>query len=179
MDLVEIDHIDGEAAEAVLDFAADRIGVQYFLYVAFGIPAQAALGKDVRPRTAPVLQRAGDDFLGVSETIDGCRVDPVDSEFERAVNGGNGVVVVLRSPGELPVRATNGPGSVAYGSDVQVGIAKLACLHFNLLQNFLLLMEEMHLHLQTFFNLKQIHLIVVVHRFMCVPAENSAGIGPS
>src|ERR1700687_1032480 len=133
MDLVEIDHIDGEAAEAVLDFATDRIGAQYFLYLTFGIPAQAALGKDVRLGTAPVLQRAGDNLLGVSQTIDGGRVDPVDAEFERAVNGGNGVVVVLRAPSELPVRAANGPGSVAYGSDVQVGIAKLACLHFNLL----------------------------------------------
>src|SRR5229473_193221 len=133
MDLVEIDHIDGEATEAVFDFFTDRISTQYFLYLTFETPAQSALGKDVRSRTAPVLQRAADDFLGVSESVDCGRVDPVDAEFERAVNGGNGVVIVLRSPGELPARAANGPGSVAFGSDVQVGVAKLACLHFNLL----------------------------------------------
>src|ERR1700674_10566 len=102
MDLVEVDHIDGEAAEAVLDFAADRVGTQYFLHLTLGIPAQAAFGKNVGPGAAPVLQRAGDDFLGVSQTVDSGCVDPVDAEFERAVNGGDGVFVVLRTPGELP-----------------------------------------------------------------------------
>src|ERR1700694_2674 len=139
MDLVEIDHIDGEAAEAVLDFFTDRLSTQYFVYLTLETPAQAAFGKDVRLGSAPVLQRAADDFLGVPQTVDGGRVDPINAEFERTVNGGNGVVVVLRSPGELPARAANGPGSVAHGSDVQVGIAKLACLHFYLLQNFLFL----------------------------------------
>src|SRR5216684_7304360 len=133
MDLVEIDHIDGEATEAVFDFFTDRISTQYFVYLTFETPAQAALGKDVRPRTVPVLQCAADDLLGVSESVDGGGVDPVNAEFERAVNGGNGVVVVLRSPSELPARAADGPGSVAYGSDVQVGVAELARLHFNLL----------------------------------------------
>src|ERR1700675_1124556 len=157
MDLVEIDHIDGEATEAVLDFFTDRISAQYFVHLTFETPAQAALGKDVRPRTAPVLQCAADDFLGMSQTVDSGCIDPVDAEFERAVNGGNGVVVVLRSPGELPARAADSPGSVAHGSDVQVGIAKLACLHFNLLQNFVFLMPEVHLRFQTTFSLEQTH----------------------
>src|SRR6267378_1491977 len=134
MDLVEIDHIDGKAAEAVLDFAADRIGAQYLLYLTLGIPAQPALGEDVRFRAAPLLQRAADDFLGVSQTVDSGRVDPVDAQFECALNRSNGVVVVLRSPGELPARPADGPGPVADGSDAQVGIAKRACLHFNLLK---------------------------------------------
>ena len=84
----------------------------------------------------PVLQRARDDFLGVSETVDCGRVDPVDAEFERTVNGGDRFVVVLGSPGELPARAADGPGSVAHGSDVQVGVAKLAHLHLSLLSKF-------------------------------------------
>src|SRR5258708_35169049 len=116
MDLVQIDDIDGEAAEAVLDFFTDRISAQYFVHLTFETPAQAAFGTDVRPRTAPVLQRAADDFLRVSQTVDGGRINPVDAEFERTVNGGNGVVVVLRSPGELPARAADRPGSVAHGS---------------------------------------------------------------
>jgi hypothetical protein len=37
MDLVEINHIDGEATEAVLDFAPDRIRAQHFSYIALGI----------------------------------------------------------------------------------------------------------------------------------------------
>src|SRR5258708_37515183 len=157
MDLVEIDQIDGEAAEAVLDFFTDRLRTQYFVYLTFETPAQAALGEDVGPRTAPFLQRAADDFLGVSETVAGGRVDPVAAEFERAVNGGDGVVVCLRSPGELPARAANGPSSVAHGSDVQVGIAKLACLHFNLLVKLPSAMPEVHLRFQTAFSLEQTH----------------------
>src|SRR6202795_1275830 len=178
MDLIEIDHIDREAAEAVLDFATDRIRAQYLLYLTLGTPAQPALGEDVRLRTAPLLQRSADDFLRVSQSVNGGRVDPVNAEFERAVNGRNGIVVVLRSPGELPARAADGPGSIAYGSDVQVGIAKLACLHFDLLRNFLFLMAEVHLRFQTFVALEQFDLIVLLHSFMCASAQNSAGFRP-
>src|ERR1700691_6248533 len=46
------------------------------------------------------------------------------------MNGGDGVVVVLRSPGELPAGTPGGPGSIADGSDVNIGVAKFAGLHF-------------------------------------------------
>ena len=95
MDLIEINYIDGKAAKAVLDFTADRGGAQYFVHLTLGIPAQAALGKDVGPGAAPFLQRASDNFLGVSQTVDRGRVDPVDAQFERTMNGGDGVVVIL------------------------------------------------------------------------------------
>ena len=102
MNLVQIDYVDIEAAQAVLDFAADRVGSQYFLHLPLCIPVQATLGEDVRSGAAPVLQSTANHFLGVSQTVDGGGVDPVDAEFERAVNGGDRFVVVLRSPGELP-----------------------------------------------------------------------------
>jgi len=63
--LVEIDRIDREATEAVFDLAPDRIGAQYFSYIALGVPAQAALGEDVGSRTGPALERSGDDFFRV------------------------------------------------------------------------------------------------------------------
>src|SRR5258708_32225503 len=110
MDLVEIDQIDGEAAEAVLDFFTDRLRTQYVVYLTFETPAQAALGEDVGPRTAPFLQRAADDFLGVPEAVDGGRGNPVDAEFERAMHGGGGVVAGLRSPRELPRLTATAPG---------------------------------------------------------------------
>ena len=105
MDLVKIDHVDRKAAKTLLNFAADRAGAQYFLHLTRGIPAQAALGKNVRLRTAPLLQSTADHFLGVAQTVHGGCVDPIDPEFERTVNGGDGFVVVLRSLGELPARA--------------------------------------------------------------------------
>src|SRR5713101_9642717 len=131
MDLVKIDHVDGKAPKTVLDFAADRVGIQYFLHLTVGTPPQAALGKDVRSEAAPLLKSTADHFLGVYQTVHGGRVDPVDAEFERAVNSGDGLVVVLRPPGELPARPADRPSSVADGSDMQVGVAKLAYLHFN------------------------------------------------
>ena len=93
--MVKIDYVEGKAAKAVLDFAANRVRPQYFLHLALGIPAQAALGKDVRSGAAPLLQSTADHFLGVSEAVDGGRVDPVHAEFERTVNGGDRFVVVL------------------------------------------------------------------------------------
>src|SRR5271166_3096942 len=129
MDLVKVDHIDREATETVFDFTPNRINAQRFSYVALRVPAQAALGEDVGPRTRPFFERASYDFLGVSQTIDGGSVDPVDAKFERAVNGCDGIVVVLRSPCELPTRATDGPGAVSHGSDVHVGVAELALFH--------------------------------------------------
>ena len=105
MDLVKINHVDGKATKTVLDFAADGVGAQYFLHFTLGIHAQAALRKDVRSGTAPLLQSTADHFLGVAQTVHGGCVDPIDPEFERTVNGGDGFVVVLRSLGELPARA--------------------------------------------------------------------------
>jgi len=61
------------------------------------------------------LDRAGHHFLGVTEAVDGGRVDPVDTEFEGAVNGGNRVIVILRPPTKLPAAATERPGAEAYG----------------------------------------------------------------
>ena len=40
------------------------------------------------------------------------------------MDGGDGVVVVLISPGELPAGAADGPGSIAYGGDVHVRVAR-------------------------------------------------------
>src|SRR5260370_10086853 len=71
MDLVEIDHIDSKPAQAVLDFAADGLGAQHLSHVALRVPAQAALGKDIRPRTEPAFEGAGDNFLRESPAVDG------------------------------------------------------------------------------------------------------------
>src|ERR1700686_2144286 len=120
MDLVKIDHIDRKAAKAIFDFATDRTGAQYFFHFTLGVPAETALREDIRPRARPALERAGDNFLGGSQSVDGRRIDPVDAKFERAVNRGNGIAVILRSPGVLPARTADGPGAIADGSDIQI-----------------------------------------------------------
>jgi hypothetical protein len=101
---------------------AFRIGV-------FRVPAQATFSKDIRTWAGPAFQCASDDFFRVAEAIDGGGVDPVDAEFEGAMNGGDGVVVILRSPGELPAGTAYGPGAIADWSDLHIRVAKLAGLH--------------------------------------------------
>src|SRR5260370_264843 len=49
--------------------------------------------------------------IGVPESIDGGRIDPVDAVVQRFLDRGYGVVVVLGAPGELPARAADGPGA--------------------------------------------------------------------
>lgn len=100
--MVEVNYIDGEATQAVFHFSPDRISLQRDTYLAMAVPGSAAFGEYVGSRTGPVLERGADDLLRVPEAVDSGRVDPVDSEFERAMNGCDGVIVVLRSPCELP-----------------------------------------------------------------------------
>ena len=45
-------------------------------------------------------------------------------EIERAMDGVDGLVVVLRPPGELPVAAADGPRAKADGSEVKVRVAE-------------------------------------------------------
>src|ERR1700730_14624431 len=129
MDLIEIDYIYGQAPEAVFDLALDRISFQDFSYVALGIPPQATLGEDVRSWARPAFESTSDHFFRVSKAVDSGCIDPVDAKFERAMNRANGVIIVLRSPSELPARTSDAPCAVAYGSDAQIGIAEFACLH--------------------------------------------------
>src|SRR5579872_4188568 len=120
MNLVKIDGLDTQAAQAVFDLAADRFGFQNFLYLTFRIPAQAAFGKDIRPRSRPTLERPRYDVFRVSEAVDRRSINPVDAEFECPVNRRDRIVVVLRSPCKLPARAANGPGSVTDRSNIQI-----------------------------------------------------------
>ena len=73
--------LDREATETVFDLLADRISVQYFFHIAIVVPAEAALGKKVRPWARPALQSARHDFFRVPQTVDCGSVNPVDTEF--------------------------------------------------------------------------------------------------
>src|SRR5205807_9055199 len=99
MDLVKVNDIGRKSAKAIFDFTTDRIGAQYFFHFTLGVPTKAALSEDIRPWAGPGFERTGDDFFGVSQAVDRCRIDPVDAKFERAVNGSDGVAVILRSRG--------------------------------------------------------------------------------
>ena len=70
------------------------------------------------------FERARDDFFRMAEAVDGCGVDPVDAKVERAMDRGDGFVVVLGAPGEFPVAAADGPCAKADGCEVKVRVAE-------------------------------------------------------
>src|SRR5208283_4907636 len=131
MHLVQIDGAGLQAAEAVLALLADGTGGMVGADFAAGVPTKNTLGKNVGPRAAPIIQGTGNDLLRMAQAVNGSGVDPVDSEFESAVDGGDGIGVFLRAPGELPSRAADSPGAKTCWSDVKIGIAEFACLHIS------------------------------------------------
>jgi hypothetical protein len=65
--------------------------------------------------TRDAFQSAREDLLGVTETVGGGRVDPIDTEVEGTANGGDGLPVILRTPAEFPIASTDGPGAETEG----------------------------------------------------------------
>ncbi len=101
VDLVEVDPLEAEAAQAVLALLADRRWTQVVLDHAFGTPEPAApaLREDEHVLASAVrLERAADDLLGVAEPVDSRRVDPVDAALDRVADRGHRLVVVDRVP---------------------------------------------------------------------------------
>src|SRR5215831_12655184 len=72
----------------------------------------------------------------MSQSINRCRVDPVHAELQRPMNRRDRIVVVLRSPAELPPRTADGPCAISNRSDLQIRIAESPDLHANLLLAF-------------------------------------------
>src|SRR5205823_640256 len=92
------------------------------------VPDHAALGEDVWP-VAHSSERSRDDLFRVAQTVDSSGVDPVDAGIQGLADGGDGVAVVLGSPGELPARAADGPRPEADRCNEQVRVSELSCVH--------------------------------------------------
>src|SRR5205814_748711 len=117
MDLVKVNGFDLQAAQAFLALTANGISLQDVMDFPLFVPTQTTFGEDIRTRAAPTCQRAGDNFFRVARPIDRRGIDPVDSQFQCTMNRRDGRVVILRTPGELPAGATNGPGPETHGRD--------------------------------------------------------------
>ena len=63
-------------------------------------------------------------LLGMTQTVDGCGVDPVDTPLDRIEHAVDRRGIVLRTPSKRPASTTRGPCSEANGSQVQIGIAE-------------------------------------------------------
>ena len=117
-----------QAAQARLALAADGVGLEALVDLAVLVPVALALGEDVRP-VASALERPRHDFLGMAEAVHGGGVDPIDAAVERRVDGGDRLVVVLRSPGEGPAAAADRPRADADGRQLHVAVAETFLLH--------------------------------------------------
>ena len=144
VNLVEIDCLHLQAAQAGFQFHANGFPLEVeadavaFAHPLFA-PGPGAFCKHER-LVLSALQGTSDHFLGMPQAVDGGGVDPVDAEVKRAMDGGDGVVIVLRTPGILPVTASDGPRAKANGSQLHAGVAEGPCCQrgcFRALHNFL------------------------------------------
>ena len=122
MDLVEVDRLHLQAPEAGLAFAEDGLALQAPADLALFVPDAGTLGEE-QGLGGEILDGAAHHFLGMAKTVDRGGIDPVHSEVERRVNGRDGIGVVLRPPGELPIAAPHGPRADAQRGDVEIAIA--------------------------------------------------------
>src|ERR1700719_2169559 len=99
------------------------------------VPAQTAFGENVGAWARPGAQRKRYDFLGMAHSVNGRGVDPVNAQFERAMNRGNRLLVVLLAPTEFPTRAADGPCAKANWRNRQVGITEPLRFHLNFLES--------------------------------------------
>src|ERR1700716_555097 len=95
------------------------------------VPTKSAFGENVGPRSGPGPQRKGDDFLGVTHSVNGGGVDPVDPKLERTMNRGDRRFVVLLAPTKFPAGAAYGPGAETNRRDRQVRVTEALRFHFN------------------------------------------------
>ena len=92
MDLVQVDVIGAEAAQAVLDLPHDPDARVPLVVASRTHPAVHLRGED--HLVAPALQRAADDLLGLAVGVHVGRVHEVDAAVDRRVDGGDAVVDV-------------------------------------------------------------------------------------
>ena len=105
VELVEVDPLHAEPAQARLALAADRLRAQVVPDLALGqpVPDAAALREEVDVLAGTKrLHSLADNLFRVAEPVNGCRVDPVDASFDRVPDRGHRFVVVDRAPTEPP-----------------------------------------------------------------------------
>ena len=127
VNLVEVDRVDPQPLQAVVGLTPYRVPLQAVHDPAVAAFKQRALGEHVRS-LGDALQRATDDLLGAAEAVGGGGVNPIDPLLERAVDRGDRLLIVLRTPAELPVPAADRPRAEADAGDLEARLAELCCL---------------------------------------------------
>ena len=124
VNLVQIDALRLQTAEALFDLPANRLRIEAVPRISRRVPHEAALREHVRPVAArDIAQCLPDDFLRMAEPVDRGRVNPVETPIDRAPNRRDGVGVVLRPPPESPLAADR-PGAQADRRQFQGRVAQ-------------------------------------------------------
>lgn len=128
MDLVKIDDVHTQAAQASLHLGANHFGLEIWEELPLVVPRAATLGRDQRAGSH-LSQSAPDHLLGMAQAVSGRGVDPFDAQIECSVNGGDGLAIILRAPREGPAAATYRPRPKADGRQLQFRPTQASCLH--------------------------------------------------
>ena len=129
MDLVQVDDIDFKTAETVVTFNSDRFAAERIIELTFIVPDHSAFREHIRARSRPVGQCLGNNFFGMSESVNGGGIDPVYTLFKRTMNRCDRISILLVSPAKLPTAAANRPGAKTDRSNFEVRVAKFSFLH--------------------------------------------------
>src|SRR5690606_19677422 len=124
VDLVQVNHVHVQPAQAVLTLGTYPVCADHAPHVAIGIPFESALGEDVRPWPAPLIEGAPDDILRVPQAVHRRGIDPVDPVLQGTMYCAYGLVVILRAPPRYPAGSADSPRPETEARDVQVGIAQ-------------------------------------------------------
>ena len=129
MDLIEIDEIGAETAQAVVDFAEDRLARQPGAVRSRPHPAMD-LGRDHDILAArELLQRAADDFLRGAVGIDVGGIEEIDPELERLLDQRPAVFLIERPWMRAAIRNAVGHAADAQPRHAETGLAEFHIVH--------------------------------------------------
>jgi hypothetical protein len=129
VDLVEIDEIGAEPAQAVVDFTEDRLARQSGAVRPRPHPA-IDLGREHDVLAADeILQRAADDFLRRAVRIDIGGVEEIDAELERLLDQ-RATFFLIERPRMWPaIRNAVGHATDAQPRHAETGLAEFHIIH--------------------------------------------------
>ncbi len=129
VDLVEIDVIHAEAAQARVDLGEDRFARQPGAVRAGAHPAINLGGDDDLVAAGKLLDCAAEDFLAVAERVAVRGIEEVDAGFERALDERSALLFAERPCVVAPVTAPITHAAEADARDLEAGAAELCVLH--------------------------------------------------
>lgn len=130
VELVEVDGVGAESSEAGFTFGDDAAAAKAFADLTISQRDSATLGGDERSGGwREQLQGFTDEDFALTFSVNRGGIDPVDSQFDGAEDGGDGGRAILISPAEFPVTAADGPCAKSDDAECRSGGTKPSLEH--------------------------------------------------